>query len=182
MHHALFVPTSPSHAPLPAPGFPSSTASEQRAIITLAQFLAGIMTEKGERCLPLALSSSISTIFSILNTYASTLAGGDVALSEAARFVHVCCDPPCKCPCGFHPWQVQRRNLKLTRAIKVLLFRHCTRPSLTRWTTMGPAMGYFALWLLVDGLGAASLRSALGAPGAPATNQATTHPSPLPPH
>jgi hypothetical protein len=160
---------------LSLPGMRCMTAAEHAAIRTLATYLAGLVSG-GE--VSDVLADAIDTVFSILNCHSAVLTDSDHA---KAKFTHICCSTgTSRCKCGFYPWDVQRRNVKLARALKVLLFRHSTRPSLSRWTTMGPAMAYFAMWQLIDEAGASALRSALGIPsGKPLSTQwchTVTHP------
>ena len=67
--------------------------------------------------------------------------------------MHVCVGYACVCKGNAtHARQI------LKQAIRTLLMRHPGHPSLSRWTTMQPAMAYAALWVLIGTIAPASLR------------------------
>ena len=60
------------------------------------------------------------------------------------------CRPDCACNGR------KRMRQDLLAAVKTLLFLHPRIPSTSRWTSMSPALAYFALWLWCHQLGPVS--------------------------
>jgi hypothetical protein len=77
-------------------------------------------------------SSHSGAIDVILRTWNFPLASTQKITVRA----HICSGIGCKC--GFLPHHVNARNLALVKAIKLLMWRVCIKPSQTRWTSMLP--------------------------------------------